>query len=63
MNHNIFAVSCSQSLLVPMEREAGYIFDILSTAVGEREVSSIGRGMCVLLGISRHDTQREAEWM
>ena len=31
--------------------------------VGEREVSAIGKGMCVLLGISRHDTQREAEWM
>lgn len=31
--------------------------------VGEREVSAIGRGMCVLLGISRHDTEREAEWM
>lgn len=34
-----------------------------SVTVGEREVSAIGKGMCVLLGISRHDTQREAEWM
>ena len=32
-------------------------------AVGDREVSSIGQGMCVLLGISRYDTQKEAEWM
>ena len=31
--------------------------------VGEREVSAIGRGICVLLGISRYDTQKEAEWM
>lgn len=32
-------------------------------AVGDREVSSIGRGICVLLGISREDTSKEAEWM
>lgn len=34
-----------------------------SVTVGEREVSAIGRGICVLLGISRDDTQQEAEWM
>ncbi|XP_038125902.1 D-aminoacyl-tRNA deacylase 1 [Cyprinodon tularosa] len=31
--------------------------------VGEEEVSSIGRGICVLLGISVDDTQRDAEYM
>jgi len=31
--------------------------------VGGREVSAIGRGLCVLLGIARADTFREAEWM
>lgn len=35
----------------------------LHDVVGEREVSAIGRGICVLLGISRDDTQQEAEWM
>lgn len=34
-----------------------------SVTVGDREVNSIGRGMCVLLGISKKDTQKEAEWM
>lgn len=32
-------------------------------AVGDREVSAIGKGLCVLLGISRYDTVKEAEWM
>lgn len=31
--------------------------------VAEREVSSIGKGICVLLGITREDTIKEAEWM
>ena len=31
--------------------------------VGDREVSSIGRGLCVLLGITRKDTKKESEWM
>ena len=26
-------------------------------------VSSIGKGLCVLLGISRNDTHKETEWM
>ncbi|MEQ2172386.1 D-tyrosyl-tRNA(Tyr) deacylase, partial [Goodea atripinnis] len=30
---------------------------------GEDQVSSIGRGICVLLGISVDDTQRDAEYM
>ncbi|MEQ2212935.1 hypothetical protein XENOCAPTIV_007077, partial [Xenoophorus captivus] len=33
------------------------------TKVGEDQVSSIGRGICVLLGISVDDTQRDAEYM
>ncbi|XP_008315580.1 D-aminoacyl-tRNA deacylase 1 [Cynoglossus semilaevis] len=31
--------------------------------VGEEQVSSIGRGLCVLLGISAEDTQRDADYM
>ncbi len=31
--------------------------------VDDREVSSIQQGLCVLLGIARDDTEREAEWM
>ncbi|MED6251785.1 D-tyrosyl-tRNA(Tyr) deacylase [Ataeniobius toweri] len=34
-----------------------------SVTVGEDQVSSIGRGICVLLGISVDDTQRDAEYM
>ena len=36
---------------------------VLRLAVGAELVSEIGRGLCVLLGISRDDTPREAEWM
>ena len=32
-------------------------------SVDGRHVSSIGRGLCVLLGISRDDEQKEADWM
>uniref|UniRef100_A0A3Q2NZL1 D-aminoacyl-tRNA deacylase n=1 Tax=Fundulus heteroclitus TaxID=8078 RepID=A0A3Q2NZL1_FUNHE len=32
-------------------------------AVGEEQVSSIGRGICVLLGISVDDTQRDADYI
>ncbi|KAI3352649.1 hypothetical protein L3Q82_019293, partial [Scortum barcoo] len=32
-------------------------------AVGEEQVSSIGRGLCVLLGISAEDTQRDADYI
>ena len=32
-------------------------------AVGDELISEIGRGLCVLLGISREDSPREAEWM
>ena len=31
--------------------------------VGAELVSEIGVGLCVLLGISKDDTQREAEWL
>ncbi|KAM6939909.1 D-aminoacyl-tRNA deacylase 1 [Xenentodon cancila] len=34
-----------------------------SVTVGGDQVSSIGRGLCVLLGISVDDTQRDAEYM
>ncbi|XP_036426346.1 D-aminoacyl-tRNA deacylase 1 [Colossoma macropomum] len=34
-----------------------------SVTVGEEQISSIGRGLCVLLGISAEDTQRDAEYM
>lgn len=34
-----------------------------SVTVGEEQVSSIGRGICVLLGISVDDTQRDAEYI
>lgn len=36
---------------------------VLRFTVGAEVVSEIGRGFCVLLGISRDDTPREAEWM
>lgn len=32
-------------------------------AVGDEQVSSIGRGLCVLLGISAEDTQSDADYM
>ncbi|NXK95593.1 DTD1 deacylase, partial [Formicarius rufipectus] len=34
-----------------------------SSSVGGEQISSIGRGLCVLLGISLEDTQRELEHM
>uniref|UniRef100_A0A1A8CL54 D-aminoacyl-tRNA deacylase n=1 Tax=Nothobranchius kadleci TaxID=1051664 RepID=A0A1A8CL54_NOTKA len=34
-----------------------------SVTVGGEQVSSIGRGLCVLLGISVDDTQKDAEYM
>ncbi|GAB0187562.1 D-aminoacyl-tRNA deacylase 1 [Grus japonensis] len=34
-----------------------------SVTVGGEQISSIGRGLCVLLGISLEDTQRELEHM
>jgi len=34
-----------------------------SVTVGERCTGSIGQGMCVLLGISTKDTEKEIEWM
>ncbi|XP_064365857.1 D-aminoacyl-tRNA deacylase 1 isoform X2 [Dromaius novaehollandiae] len=34
-----------------------------SVTVGNEQISSIGRGLCVLLGISLEDTQRELEHM
>uniref|UniRef100_A0A8C5RTE7 D-aminoacyl-tRNA deacylase n=1 Tax=Laticauda laticaudata TaxID=8630 RepID=A0A8C5RTE7_LATLA len=35
----------------------------ISLIVGEEQISSIGRGICVLLGISVEDTQKELEHM
>ncbi|XP_003972201.1 D-aminoacyl-tRNA deacylase 1 [Takifugu rubripes] len=34
-----------------------------SVCVGEEQVSSIGRGLCVLLGISAEDTQSDADYI
>uniref|UniRef100_A0A3B4AL19 D-aminoacyl-tRNA deacylase n=1 Tax=Periophthalmus magnuspinnatus TaxID=409849 RepID=A0A3B4AL19_9GOBI len=34
-----------------------------SVTVGEEQVSSIGRGLCVLLGISVDDTQKDADYI
>ena len=31
--------------------------------VGDEVVSSVGRGLCVLLGISRHDTSKDMDYM
>lgn len=31
--------------------------------MGEEQISSIGRGLCILLGISAQDTQRDADYM
>uniref|UniRef100_A0A6I8PFB4 D-aminoacyl-tRNA deacylase n=1 Tax=Ornithorhynchus anatinus TaxID=9258 RepID=A0A6I8PFB4_ORNAN len=36
---------------------------VQSRSVGEEQVSAIGRGICVLLGISLEDTQKELEHM
>lgn len=34
-----------------------------SVTVGEEQISSIGRGICVLLGISVEDTQKDVDYM
>ncbi|KAL2076285.1 hypothetical protein ACEWY4_028117 [Coilia grayii] len=34
-----------------------------SVTVGEQQISSIGRGLCVLLGISTEDTQKDVDYM
>ncbi|XP_046559846.1 D-aminoacyl-tRNA deacylase-like [Haliotis rubra] len=34
-----------------------------SVTVGDEVVGSIGRGLCVLVGISRYDTQKEMEYI
>ncbi|XP_076585408.1 D-aminoacyl-tRNA deacylase 1 [Chaetodon auriga] len=34
-----------------------------SVTVGEEQISSIGRGLCILLGISVEDTQRDADYI
>ncbi|XP_044521550.1 D-aminoacyl-tRNA deacylase 1-like [Gracilinanus agilis] len=34
-----------------------------SITVGKEQISSIGRGICVLLGISKEDTHKELEYM
>nr|XP_005992972.1 PREDICTED: D-tyrosyl-tRNA(Tyr) deacylase 1 isoform X2 [Latimeria chalumnae] len=34
-----------------------------SITVGDEQISSIGRGLCVLLGISLEDTQKDVEYM
>ncbi|XP_019905014.1 D-aminoacyl-tRNA deacylase 1 [Esox lucius] len=34
-----------------------------SVSVGEEQISSIGRGLCVLLGISIEDTQKDVDYM
>ncbi|XP_073808924.1 D-aminoacyl-tRNA deacylase 1 isoform X1 [Danio rerio] len=34
-----------------------------SVTVGEEQISSIGRGLCVLLGISVEDTQKDVDYM
>ena len=40
-----------------------FIHSVCFPAVGEEEVSSIGRGLCVLLGVSVEDTQKDADYM
>lgn len=35
----------------------------VAIAVGDEQVSTIGRGLCVLLGISVEDTPRDVEYM
>jgi D-tyrosyl-tRNA(Tyr) deacylase len=38
-----------------------YIYLLL--AVEDEVISSIGRGLCVLIGISKDDTKRDMEYM
>lgn len=38
-------------------------FLTISFLVGGEQISAIGRGICVLLGISLEDTQKELEHM
>ena len=40
-----------------------FMCDLFSLAVGDELVSSAGRGLCVLLGISRDDTPKQVEYM
>lgn len=49
------------SLTVTSARACQAVFAFL--AVGEEQVSSIGRGLCVLLGISVEDSQKDADYM
>ncbi|KAI2663253.1 D-aminoacyl-tRNA deacylase 1 [Labeo rohita] len=41
----------------------GDVIHALSETVGEEQISSIGRGLCVLLGISVEDTQKDVDYM
>lgn len=50
------SVSGNKVLLIIINR-------MVLIAVDGKIISSIGRGVCVLLGISRTDTEQEAEWM
>ncbi|XP_054262449.1 D-aminoacyl-tRNA deacylase 1-like isoform X2 [Macrosteles quadrilineatus] len=34
-----------------------------SVSVGEEVISSIGRGLCVLVGISKEDTEKEIDYL
>lgn len=64
----IQSVTCQYWLLVTEWEQQQQCFTHSSTfscfsAVGEEQISSIGRGLCVLLGISVEDTQRDADYM
>lgn len=72
----LYRVSCFPSLGIrnfymcvfiyrDMTQNEFYTFNFLkiSLTVGEEQISSIGRGICVLLGISVEDTQKELEHM
>lgn len=65
----LFLMSCSLSpVSLCCSSVSGSRFTQSSTCpccptVGEEQVSSIGRGLCVLLGISVEDTQSDADYM
>lgn len=40
-----------------------FLFAFVAFPVGGEQISAIGRGICVLLGISLEDTQKELEHM
>jgi len=40
-----------------------YLVYLKYFAVDGEVISSIGKGLCVLLGISKHDTPKEIEYM